>query len=85
MKTIAVEHLHPISEGELSRLDFAYKAGAQSNVHHKIPATQPLISLISPFISRIFQAGIYFALVGVRQVLLGATLNSPTNKIKGEK
>ena len=78
MKTIAVEYLHPIAESELSRLDFACKAEAQSNAHHKIPATQPLVSLLSPFISRIFQAGIYFALDGVRPILPGAVLNLET-------
>ncbi len=85
MKTIAVKYIHPISQGELSCLGFACPTTCQCNVYHKIPAAQPLVSFLGPFISRFIRAGIYFALDGVRPILPGPTSHRPPNRITGEK
>jgi len=85
MKTIAAKYIHLISQGEMSRLDFACQTAYECNAYHKKPAIQPLVSFLGPFISRSIRAGIYFALDGVRPILPGATSRRPPNKITGEK
>ncbi len=85
MKTIAVKYIHPISQGEMSRLSFACQTAYECNAYHKISAIQPLVSFLGPFISRSIRAGIYFALDGVRPSLPGTASHRPPNKITGEK
>ena len=85
MKTIAVKYIHLIPQGEMSRLGFACQTAYECNAYHKTSAIQPLVSFLSPFISRFIQAGIYFALDSVRPILPGTTSHRPPNRITGEE
>ncbi len=64
MKTIAVKYFRFTSRGERDRPDLACRTKEQSDADHKIPAIQPLVSFLSPFISKLSLTGIYFALAG---------------------